>query len=76
MLDEFRQMGREQYVSAYDRAMVHVGTGNYEKAMHSLRAAEKEHAFWLIALPIEPFSIPCGETRNSNNSAIVSAPKG
>jgi adenylate cyclase len=58
VIEELRQMGREHYVSPYDVATIHVGMGNREQAMESLQAAVKEHAFWLIALPIEPLFDP------------------
>jgi serine/threonine-protein kinase len=58
VLDELRRMGREHYVSAYDLATIHAGMGNHEEAMESLRTAVEEHAFWLIALPIEPLFDP------------------
>jgi serine/threonine-protein kinase len=58
VLEEFRQMGCEHYVSAYDLAIIHAGMGNHEKAMQSLRAAQEERAFWLIALPVEPLFDP------------------
>ena len=64
VLDELSQMGRGHYVSAYDIATIHAGMGNYERAMESLRKAEEEHAFWLIALPCEPLFDPMrGEAR-------------
>ena len=58
MLDELRRMGREHYVSTYDIATIHAGMGNHEQAMEILRTAVEEHAFWLIALPIEPLFDP------------------
>jgi hypothetical protein len=51
-------MGREHYVSTYDIATIHAGMGDHEQAMESLRTAVEEHAFWLIALPIEPLFDP------------------
>ena len=54
VIEELRRMGREHYVSAYDIATIQVGMGNCEQAMESLRTAVEEHAFWLIALPVEP----------------------
>jgi hypothetical protein len=51
-------MGREHYVSPYDIATIYAGMGNHEQAMDSLRTAAEEHAFWLIALPIEPLFDP------------------
>jgi len=64
VIEELWQMGREHYVSAYDFATIHVGMGNHEQAMESLRTAVREHAFWLIALPIEPLFDPMrGERR-------------
>jgi hypothetical protein len=53
VLEEFRQIGREHYISAFDLAVVHAGMGNHQEAMKSLEAAAREHAFWLISLPIE-----------------------
>jgi TolB-like protein/Flp pilus assembly protein TadD len=58
VLNELRQMGREHYVSPYDIATIYAGMGNHEQAMDSLRTAAEEHAFWLIALPIEPLFDP------------------
>jgi len=58
VLDELRRMSREHYVSAYDIATIHAGMGDHEQAMQSLRKAVEEHAFWLIALPIEPLFDP------------------
>ena len=58
VLDELRRMGREHYVSTYDIATIHAGMGNHEQAMEILRTAVEEHAFWLIALPIEPLFDP------------------
>ena len=64
VIEELRQMGREHYVSPYDIATIHVGTGNREQAMESLRTAVEEHAFWVIALPVEPLFDPMrGERR-------------
>ena len=58
VLYELRQMGREHYVSPYDIATIYAGMGNHERAIDSLRTAAEEHAFWLIALPIEPLFDP------------------
>lgn len=53
VLEEFRQIGREHYISAFDLAVVHAGMGNHQEVMKCLHEAVREHAFWLISLPIE-----------------------
>lgn len=53
VLDEFRRIGQEHYISTYDLAIVHAGMGNRGKVLQCLHEAVKEHAFWLIALPAE-----------------------
>lgn len=64
VIEELLQMGREHYVSPYDIATIHVGMGNREQAMESLRTAVEEHAFWVSLLPVEPLFDPMrGEKR-------------
>ncbi len=54
VLAELRKLGREHYVSVYDIATVYAGMGERGDAIKTLRQAAAEHAFWLIALPVEP----------------------
>ena len=54
VLTELDAIAREHYVSPLDRAIIHTGLDDRKHALDSLDEAFHQHAFWLIALPIEP----------------------
>ena len=58
ILDELQSRSRARYVSAYFPAAIHTGLGRTEEAFRWLERAEKERAYWLISLHVNPWFDP------------------
>ncbi|WP_321473539.1 tetratricopeptide repeat protein [uncultured Paludibaculum sp.] len=58
ILETLETLSVESYVSAYDRALVHLGLGQYDVACRLLVEASGEHEPWLIMLNVDPIFEP------------------
>jgi serine/threonine-protein kinase len=54
LLADLEALGRERYVPAYDRAIVHAGLQNVDRALDCLQEAHAEHSSWMSYLAVEP----------------------
>ncbi len=54
MLNELDELGKRQYVSAYEVATIYVALGNNEQAFQLLEQAYGEHSFHLVYLNVSP----------------------
>ena len=54
MLDELNELAKQQYVSAYEVATIHVALGKNEQALQLLAKAYAEHSFHLVNLNVSP----------------------
>src|SRR5438093_2780756 len=54
MLNELNELSKQQYVSAYEVATIHVALGNNEQAFQLLEQAYGEHSFHLVYLNVSP----------------------
>jgi TolB-like protein len=55
ILTDLQRRAREQYVSPYCLALMHVALGELDEACDLLAQASAERAAWMIFLPIDPF---------------------
>ena len=55
ILTDLQHRAREQYVSPYCLALIHVALDELDEACRLLEQAVAERAAWLIFLPIDPF---------------------
>ncbi|HXQ69601.1 MAG TPA: hypothetical protein VN844_03910 [Pyrinomonadaceae bacterium] len=53
-LEELKQRETAGFVSAYDKALVNLGLGDWEQALTWLEEAYKERSYWLIYIQIDP----------------------
>lgn len=53
-LEELKQREAAGFVSAYDKALVNLGLGDWEQALTWLEEAYKERSYWLIYLQVDP----------------------
>lgn len=53
-LADLERRGREGFVPAYDRALVHIGLGEADAALDWLCRACEERSYWLIYLGVDP----------------------
>jgi DNA-binding winged helix-turn-helix (wHTH) protein/Tfp pilus assembly protein PilF len=63
LLTRLEKLSRRQYVSGVVPAFVHVGLGQTEKALKSLRAARRQRSDLLVHLGVEPIFDPLRHTR-------------
>ena len=54
LLDELTARESTQYVPAFNRALIHVGLGERDRAFEYLDRAFEERSSWLVSLKIEP----------------------
>jgi serine/threonine-protein kinase len=54
LLSQLAAQGRERYVPAYDRAIIHVGLNQVDPALDWLERAYEEHSSWISYLNVEP----------------------
>jgi len=54
ILDELTKLAEQKYVAAYFFAWIHIGLGDYDRAIENLEKAFEEHSHWLIYLHIDP----------------------
>ena len=54
ILEELTNLGTQRYVAPYFFAGIHIGLGDYERAMEYLEKSYEEHSHWLIYLHIDP----------------------
>ncbi|MGZ8833496.1 MAG: tetratricopeptide repeat protein, partial [Thermoanaerobaculia bacterium] len=55
ILDEIEARSRERYVSAYFPATIYAGLGRKAEALAWLDRAERERAYWLISIHVNPW---------------------
>jgi|GEM_PF-1013366 len=53
-LTELKEREAAGFVSAYDKALVNLGLGDWEQALSWLEEAYKERSYWLIYLQVDP----------------------
>jgi TolB-like protein/Flp pilus assembly protein TadD len=53
-LEELKHREAAGFVSAYDKALVNLGLGDWEQALAWLEAAYKERSYWLIYIQVDP----------------------
>src|SRR6266566_7820087 len=63
MLNELDELGKRQYVSAYEVATIYVALGNNEQAFQLLEQAYGEHSFHLVYLNVSPQFKPVSSDR-------------
>src|SRR5881396_839428 len=63
MLNELSELSKQQYVSAYEVATIHVALGNNEQAFQLLEQAYGEHSFHLVYLNVSPQFKPVSSDR-------------
>jgi serine/threonine protein kinase/tetratricopeptide (TPR) repeat protein len=54
ILDGLTKLSTQKYVAPYFFAGIHIGLGEYERAMEYLEKSHEEHSHWLIYLHIDP----------------------
>ena len=54
MRDDLTKLATEKYVAPYFLAGIHVGLGEYDRAIEYLEKSYEEHSHWLIYLHIDP----------------------
>jgi serine/threonine-protein kinase len=54
LLDELSAREATQYVPAFNRALIHAGLGDTDRAFEHLDRAVEERSSWLVSLKIEP----------------------
>jgi tetratricopeptide (TPR) repeat protein len=54
ILGEFNQLSKEQYISPYEVAAIHVALGQNDEAFQLLEKAYAEHSFHLVYLNVRP----------------------
>ncbi len=54
MLDDLEARQQTQYVPAFNRAVIHAGLGDKDRAFDLLNRALDERSSWLVSLQIEP----------------------
>jgi hypothetical protein len=54
VLDTLDRISSSKYVPSYDRAVVHLGLGNTDKALEYLVNAYEERSSWMTYLNVEP----------------------
>ncbi|MGH7451995.1 MAG: TPR end-of-group domain-containing protein, partial [bacterium] len=54
ILDELLALAQQEYVSAYDIALVYTGMSEKDQAFVWLEKAHDEHNGWLVFLNVEP----------------------
>ena len=52
--DDLTKLATEKYVAPYFLAGIHVGMGEYDRAIEYLEKSYEEHSHWLIYLHIDP----------------------
>ncbi|MFZ0084665.1 MAG: protein kinase [Candidatus Acidiferrales bacterium] len=53
-LDELKELATHRYVAPYFFAGIHIGLGDYDRAIEYLEKSYEEHSHWLIYLHIDP----------------------
>jgi TolB-like protein/Tfp pilus assembly protein PilF len=64
VLDQLGHLAGQRYVSAYHRALAHVGVGDYPGALSLLRCACEERDPAVIYLGVDPRLAPLAQDRN------------
>jgi TolB-like protein/Flp pilus assembly protein TadD len=54
LLDELQQQAKQRYVSSYFPAIIYLGLGNKEEALHWLERTSTEPGYWVGDLKMEP----------------------
>jgi TolB-like protein/DNA-binding SARP family transcriptional activator len=54
VLDQLTELSKQQHVSPYDLAMIHVGLGEMDEAFSLLELAYEQRSLWLGYLNVEP----------------------
>ncbi len=54
ILEELEELARQKYVAPYFLAGIHIGLGEYDRAIEYLEKSFEEHSHWLIYLHIDP----------------------
>jgi serine/threonine protein kinase/tetratricopeptide (TPR) repeat protein len=54
MLEDLTILARQKYVAPYYFAGIHIGLGEYDRAIDYLQKAYDEHSHWLIYLHLDP----------------------
>jgi TolB-like protein/Flp pilus assembly protein TadD len=54
ILADLIELAHQKYVAPYFLAGIHIGLGQYERAMEYLRKCYEEHSHWLIYLHLDP----------------------
>ncbi|MFZ0522774.1 MAG: protein kinase [Candidatus Acidiferrales bacterium] len=54
VLDELKELANCKYVAPHFFAGIHIGLGDYDRAMKYLEKSYEEHSHWLIYLHIDP----------------------
>jgi eukaryotic-like serine/threonine-protein kinase len=54
VLSDLRELAEHKYVSPHFFAGIHVGLGEYDRALECLERSYQEHSHWLIYLHIDP----------------------
>jgi eukaryotic-like serine/threonine-protein kinase len=54
ILDDLTKVAERKYVAPHFFAGIHIGLGDYDRALEYLEKSYEEHSHWLIYLPIDP----------------------
>jgi serine/threonine protein kinase/tetratricopeptide (TPR) repeat protein len=66
MLESLLSTSKEEYVSAYDIAMIYTGLGDIDQAFNWLQKAVEEHSYLLIYLNVDPILDPLRSDKRFN----------
>ena len=66
MLESLLSTSKEEYVSAYDIAMIYTGLGDIDQAFNWLEKAVEEHSYLLIYLNVDPILDPLRSDKRFN----------
>jgi serine/threonine protein kinase/tetratricopeptide (TPR) repeat protein len=66
MLESLLSTSKEEYVSAYDIAMIYTGLGDIDEAFNWLQKAVEEHSYLLIYLNVDPILDPLRSDKRFN----------
>jgi adenylate cyclase len=77
VMERLRQMSHERYVTPYTFALIHLGLGNKEQAMHFLeKTCEDRDGYSIAFIKVDPFLDPMrGDPRFDALVQKVFAPK-
>jgi len=54
LLGELKSWSTKRYVSPYAMALIHLGLGQYDRALSFLTSAYRDRSGWLVYLDVEP----------------------